>query len=59
VFGILAKQLNRAVTPALHPAQAAFLAGHTTLEHVMALRMTIEEALERKSPVHGLLIDVS
>jgi hypothetical protein len=57
--GILAKRLSQDVAPALHPAQAAFLAGRTTLEHIMALRLSIEQAKDQGTQLHGLLIDVS
>lgn len=57
---ILSRRLLAFATPRLHPAQAAFLHGRSTLEHIMAIRMCVEHASERKdNPIFIGLLDVA
>ena len=52
----LASRLQTAVAPLLHSSQAGFLRGRSTLEHLLTMRLCLEQT---NSPLHVLLLDIA
>lgn len=55
---ILADRLQQVATRVLHPAQAGFQPGHSTLEHLLTMRLALEASRLNHQPIHPILLDI-
>lgn len=60
VCTILARRLKKAIQAMIHPAQAAFMAERSTLDHIMTVRLCVEHArASKKAPLYIGCLDIA